>query len=209
MFLEKICTPALIYIIFSLIQIILDVVDTNYSEAFIKLWVALVFTILLNFLCNKGLGLVSWLLVFIPFILMSTVVSILLVVFGLSPKTGRFNVPEQNIEEPEVLDVRELERMNREKEIEQENNEIDMKINEQENKVLEDGSKIIEAPQIIDPLERYVKSCNILKNKEVAPSVLNACGSILKTYERQQLESMEVPLESMEVPIVNTEVNNN
>ena len=89
MVLQDICTPALIYLIFSITQIVIDTVHGKYNMAFIKLWVSLIFTILLNFLCTSGLGIVSWLIVFIPFMLMTVIVSLLLLMFGLDPLTGR------------------------------------------------------------------------------------------------------------------------
>lgn len=88
MILSKICTPALIYIIFSITQIIIDTFKGHYNVAFVKIWVSIVFTILLNFLCKQGLGIISWFIVFIPFILMTLIVSILLLMFGLDPLTG-------------------------------------------------------------------------------------------------------------------------
>lgn len=89
MVLQQICPPALIYLVFSITQIVIDTYKGMYNIAFIKLWVALIFTILLNFLCNKGLGIISWIIVFIPFILMTVIVTMLLLMFGLDPLTGR------------------------------------------------------------------------------------------------------------------------
>ena len=85
---KQICPPALIYLVFSITQIVIDTVKGMYTVAFIKIWVALIFAILLNFLCNRGLGIISWLIVFVPFILMSIIVTLLLVMFGLDPLTG-------------------------------------------------------------------------------------------------------------------------
>lgn len=89
MVLQEICTPALIYLVFSTTQVIIDTVKGTYNVALVKLWVTLIFTILLNFLCNRGLGIVSWIIVFIPFILMTVIVALILVMFGLDPITGR------------------------------------------------------------------------------------------------------------------------
>ena len=86
------CPPALIYLLFSITQIVIDTVKGLYNTALIKIWVALIFTILLNYLCISGLGIISWLIVFIPFILMTLVVSILLLMFGLDPSTGKIKV---------------------------------------------------------------------------------------------------------------------
>ena len=45
-------------------------------------------TLLLNILCEQGLSVVSWIIVFIPFILMTVIVSMILYVFGLDAATG-------------------------------------------------------------------------------------------------------------------------
>ena len=89
MVLQQICAPALIYLVFSMTQVVIDTVKGTYNIAFIKLWVTLIFMILLNFLCNKGLGIISWIIVFIPFILMTVIVTMILFMFGLDPITGR------------------------------------------------------------------------------------------------------------------------
>tara|TARA_X000000950_G_C13518789_1_gene498740 strand:- start:66 stop:404 length:339 start_codon:yes stop_codon:yes gene_type:complete len=89
---EKICPPALIYLIYSIIQISLDTVNGYYNTAMVKMVVALLFTVLLNYLCSSGLGVISWIIVFIPFILMTFIVGILLFAFGLDPTTGKLSV---------------------------------------------------------------------------------------------------------------------
>ena len=92
MVLSEICAPALIYLVFSITHITIDTYKGLYNTAFAKVWVALVFTIVLNYLCSKGLGIISWLIVFIPFVLMTLIIGILLYMFGLNPATGRLNV---------------------------------------------------------------------------------------------------------------------
>lgn len=89
---EKICSPALIYLIFALTQIIIDIFKSFYSQAFFKFIQMIFFTILLNILCLRGLGIVSWIIVFIPFILMTVITGILMIVFGLDPSTGDYTV---------------------------------------------------------------------------------------------------------------------
>ena len=90
--LAELCPPALIYLIFSLTQIVIDTIKGFYNTAFLKIWVTFAFTILLNTLCKMNLGIVSWIIVFIPFILMTLIISILLIMFGLDPSTGRSKV---------------------------------------------------------------------------------------------------------------------
>jgi hypothetical protein len=79
-----------------------------YNVAIMKAVVTIVFTGILNILCARGLGIVSWLLVFIPFITMTLVTAILLYVFGLSPITGKldYSVYTPNSQQ-QPLDARE------------------------------------------------------------------------------------------------------
>ena len=87
----NLCPPAIIYLIFSITQIIIDIFKGMYNTAFIKLIVTIMVTFLLNILCEKGLSAVSWIIVFIPFILMTVIVSMLLYIFGLDATTGSLN----------------------------------------------------------------------------------------------------------------------
>ena len=86
---QQICVPAFIYLCFSLTQILIDTFKGLYNTAFFKFIVMVIFTILLNSLCRRGLGIISWIIVFVPFILMSVITTILLFVFGLNPATGK------------------------------------------------------------------------------------------------------------------------
>ena len=86
------CAPALIYLIFSLTQITIDTSRGLFNTAFVKMWVAIIFTVLLNFLCMSGLGIVSWIIVFVPFVLMTVIVTMLLFTFGLNPRTGKIGI---------------------------------------------------------------------------------------------------------------------
>jgi len=92
----NLCTPALIYLAFSLTQIIIDTFKGLYNTAFFKFIVMIIITILLNALCQSGMGIISWIIVFIPFIFMSVIVAILLYVFGLDPATGTLNLKCNN-----------------------------------------------------------------------------------------------------------------
>ena len=96
MLINKLCPPALIYLIFSITQITIDTLMGMYNTAFVKFGVTIVFTLLLNYLCNLGLGIVSWIIVMIPFILMTLIVAILLIVFGLNPTTGKITYFDQD-----------------------------------------------------------------------------------------------------------------
>ena len=93
---REICPPALIYLIFSVTQVVIDTIKGMYNVAFLKICVALIFTVLLNYLCTLGLGIISWIIVFIPFILMTLIVSMLLLMFGLDPTTGKLQIYDPN-----------------------------------------------------------------------------------------------------------------
>jgi hypothetical protein len=84
----NLCAPAIIYLIFSITQILIDTYKGLYNTAFMKIIVTVMLTLLLNILCERGLGVVSWVIVFIPFMLMTVIVSVLLYAFGLDVATG-------------------------------------------------------------------------------------------------------------------------
>ena len=87
-----ICAPAVIYLAFSLTQIIIDSFKGLYNLALTKFVVMIIITILLNALCQNGMSMISWIIVFIPFIFMSLIVAVLLLIFGLDPETGKIMV---------------------------------------------------------------------------------------------------------------------
>jgi len=87
----NLCAPAIIYLIFSITQILIDTFKGLYNTAFMKVIVTIMVTLLLNILCEKGFSVVSWLIVFIPFILMTIIVGLLLYIFGLDVATGTLN----------------------------------------------------------------------------------------------------------------------
>jgi len=101
----QLCAPALIYIVFSITQITMDSLKGLYNVAMVKLFISILFTILLNHLCQRGLGIISWIIVFIPFMLMSLITAILLTMFGLDPQTGKLKLDREK--KQKELDARE------------------------------------------------------------------------------------------------------
>jgi len=109
----NLCPPALIYLFFCAAQIIIDLYKGLYNTAVFKFIIMIIITILLNALCQGGLGIISWMIVFIPFIFMTVVVSILLYVFGLNAATGEIKKQgphppppkPDHIEEKEIIVV--------------------------------------------------------------------------------------------------------
>lgn len=93
------CAPAIIYIAFSLTQIIIDFFKGHSNVGFMKIIVTIIFTFMLEFLCRQGLSFISWIIVFIPFIFMSIIVGLLLLLFGYDPETGKMKVNCDNCDE--------------------------------------------------------------------------------------------------------------
>ena len=91
MSLFQLCGPSLIFMAFSLTQIIIDSFKGFYNTAFMKFLVTIIFTLLLNALCDMGLSIVAWIIVFVPFVLMTIISSMLLYIFGLEAKTGKLD----------------------------------------------------------------------------------------------------------------------
>ena len=81
----NLCSPALIYLIFSMTQVIVDTIKGTYQVALVKSIMMILFTLLLNILCERGLGIISWIIVFIPFVLTSVITTILIRSYGIEP----------------------------------------------------------------------------------------------------------------------------
>ena len=88
----SLCPPTIMYIIFSITHIIIDTFNGLYNTALMKFIVMIMISFLLNILCEKGLTVIAWFIVFIPFIMMTLIISMLLYIFGLNAATGTLNV---------------------------------------------------------------------------------------------------------------------
>lgn len=86
---NKLCMPALIYLVYSFTHVVIDTYRGLYNTAVIELWIGVVFTLLLNVLCDQELGIIAWLIISIPFLLMTVIASLILFVFRLNPATGQ------------------------------------------------------------------------------------------------------------------------
>tara|TARA_Y100000992_G_scaffold302656_3_gene278050 strand:+ start:14113 stop:14910 length:798 start_codon:yes stop_codon:yes gene_type:complete len=82
MILEKLCLPSILYIAFTLVQIVIDIFNNIYNKAIIKFFIMIIFAIVLNILCNSGLQVISWIIVLIPFIYLTFISSLIFTVFG-------------------------------------------------------------------------------------------------------------------------------
>lgn len=99
MFIGNLCAPSIVYILFSLIQIIIDIYKGIFYNAFMKFVVMIVIAAVVNILCDMGLHIIAWFLVFIPIIMMTIVSTLLLRVFGTDPDS---ELLKENVEEVEI-----------------------------------------------------------------------------------------------------------
>lgn len=83
---NKLCGPTILYLAFSLVHIIIDGLYGRFNRLLIEIVISIIFAFMLQLLCMAGLNIISWILVFIPFILFTYITSIILFVFGLNPK---------------------------------------------------------------------------------------------------------------------------
>jgi hypothetical protein len=83
--LEKICSPALLYLAFSMIQITIDLFQGEYETSLLKFIIMFIFTAILNILCLNGFTKLVWFIVIIPIILLTYISSVLFYVFGINP----------------------------------------------------------------------------------------------------------------------------
>jgi hypothetical protein len=75
-FIENLCPPALIYLLFMSIHVGLDLSLSHYISAVIKAVSGIVGVYILDILCDIDLGIVSWAIVVTPFIIVSLATAI-------------------------------------------------------------------------------------------------------------------------------------
>lgn len=89
MILNYLCPPALLYAVFTLIYLILELSNEKYHEAFVKAIIGIIFICILQAFCTMNLGIISWILVMIPIIFYTYVTLLFFFVFGLDPKDSK------------------------------------------------------------------------------------------------------------------------
>ena len=90
--LEKICSPALLYLAFSMVQITIDLFQGDYETSLLKFIIMFIFTAILNILCINGYTKLVWFIVIIPIILLTYISSVLFYVFGINPGKSSVHV---------------------------------------------------------------------------------------------------------------------
>ena len=97
--LEKICPPALLYLAFSMIQIVIDLFQGDYQTSLLKFIIMFIFTAILNILCLNGYTKIVWFIVIIPIILLTYISSVLFYVFGVNPDKSHIHI-KQSAQQP-------------------------------------------------------------------------------------------------------------
>jgi len=89
MILNYLCPPALLYVVFFLIQIVIEISNESYKQALTQSIICVIFTCILQIFCNANLTLIAWLLVFIPVIIYTYMVLLIFMVFRLDPDKAK------------------------------------------------------------------------------------------------------------------------
>lgn len=88
MFFSSLCIPALVYLIFMMVHVIISTFEGNYNDAILNVILGILMTLLLQVICLRGMGIISWIIVFIPFIFYTYMIMIIGYVFGINPQMG-------------------------------------------------------------------------------------------------------------------------
>ena len=99
--LEKICSPALLYLAFSMVQITIDLFQGDYETSLLKFIIMFIFTAILNILCINGYTKLVWFIVIIPIILLTYISSVLFYVFGINPGKSSVSVKPADGQQPQ------------------------------------------------------------------------------------------------------------
>ncbi len=83
-----ICIPALIYLVYTIIYILMDIKNNLYNNIILKIWISILIFAVLQMLCSNDLNVIAWIMISIPFIYMVLVMAILIYVVQVDPTTG-------------------------------------------------------------------------------------------------------------------------
>ena len=89
MILDYLCPPALLYVVFFMIHVIIEISEQNYKGAITQTIICVIFTCILQLFCNSNMSLIAWILVFIPIIMYTYMVIIIYMVFRMDPDTKK------------------------------------------------------------------------------------------------------------------------
>ena len=70
-----------------------------YQEALFKLVAMIIITLMLNILCEQNLEIVAWIIVLVPFILMTEMIIMLVYIFGVNVSNGTIDYKKDEKDE--------------------------------------------------------------------------------------------------------------
>lgn len=86
MFIQSFCPPAIVYLVFSTVHVLMSLFDGDTNGAFLQGLMGLLITLLLQFLCMSGFSILSWIIAFLPLIFYTYMVILLYSIFGKGEK---------------------------------------------------------------------------------------------------------------------------
>ena len=89
MILNYLCPPALLYVVFFMINVVIEISEKKYKVALTQTIICVIFTCILQIFCNANMSIISWLLVFVPIILYTYMVIIIYLVFRMNPDSKK------------------------------------------------------------------------------------------------------------------------
>lgn len=108
MIFNNICFPVILYIGFSLIQIIVDLYNKIFNKALIKFIIMIIFSLIINMLCKIGLEIIAWIIVLIPFIYLTLITTLILKVFS-NKNNSKFNADSVDLSNTDLSNNKTLE----------------------------------------------------------------------------------------------------
>lgn len=87
MIVDSFCPPAIVYLVFTLVHVLMALFDAEFKGALLQSIVGILIILLLQLLCMNGLSIISWIIAFLPLIFYTYMMILLYYVFGLTPST--------------------------------------------------------------------------------------------------------------------------
>lgn len=85
MYIETLCVPAVLFIMFMLFEVIFELYYKNYPLAFVKFICYFVVVLFLQLLCISNMEIISWIIVFLPLIMYTYMTVLIYFIFGTNP----------------------------------------------------------------------------------------------------------------------------
>ena len=94
MLLENLCPPSIIFTVFLFVFLTIDLYDNKYRTAFAKMIIGFMIVSLLQVLCLSDLGVLAWMIVFLPLIIYTYMTIVIYAAFGIDPEKNmkRFEI---------------------------------------------------------------------------------------------------------------------